>query len=396
MKADFFKPKIKGDKIIWTIYLILSIVSIIFVFTSIGRVTYRTNGDLTAILLKHIGIICLGIFAAYMASRIRYDNYAKHSTFFYIFFIVVLILTLVLGSFFGKDANRWLVVPIINLNIQPSEIVKYFLVIYVASELKTLQGKIQEKEKFIFLILKIAAVCILVFPENFSTAGIIFLACFMLLYISGARLKHLLKVILIGAVFLAIVFGLYYAGVEIGRVATWISRIFGFHNNDPNEYNQMNSAIMAIATGGLTGRGIGNTIEGRFLSESHNDFIFAIILEEGGIFMCVFLLLAYLVLFYRCIRVSREATGMFGSNLAIGISLVIMIQTLVNMLVATGLIPVTGQTLPFVSYGGSSFLVSSYALGIILNISAANAKAKKEQEQKEENSQIDNINTEEA
>lgn len=396
MKAEFLRPKIKGDKIIWTIYLILSIVSLIFVFTSIGRVTYRINGDITFLLLKHAGIICLGIFATYIASRIKYDNYGKRTNVFYVIFAVILLLTLVLGSLFGKDANRWLVIPLIGLQIQPSEIAKYFLIIYVAFELKTLQTQIKEWNKFFFLISKIGIICGLIFFENFSTAGIIFLSCFILLYIAGARAKHLLKVILVGVVILSIVFGLYYAGVEIGRVATWINRIVGYSNNDPNEYNQMNSAIMAIATGGLTGRGIGNTIEGRFLSESHNDFIFAIILEEGGIVMCVFLLLAYLVLFYRCIRVSREAKGVFGSNLAMGISLVIIIQTLINMLVATGLIPVTGQTLPFVSYGGSSFLVSSFALGIILNISSANATAKKEQIEQEENSQIDNINTEEA
>ncbi len=396
MRMKLGKPQIKGDKVIWIVYLILSVLSLIFVFSSIGKSVYRTNGDIVTMFLKQTFIICLGIAVVYLVHKIRYVNYARGLSLIYWFSAALLFFTLVIGGIWGKDANRWLVIPGLG-QFQPSEIVKYVLIVYVASELESLRDKIKQKDEFWKLMFKIFLICGLIFPENFSTAAIVFLACFTLIFIAGAKLKQILMIIVFGIVLLIGVFGLHYAGVEIGRNATWVSRIDNFVNNDPNEYNQMNSAIMAIATGGVTGLGIGNTVEGRFLSESHNDFIFAVILEEGGIIMCIIVLLAYFVLFYRCIRVSRESNGIFGSYLSAGISFVIIIQALVNMFVAIGGMPVTGQTLPFISYGGTSFLISSFALGIILNISAETEKTKKKKiiENKEENSQIDNINTQE-
>ncbi|MBR5253976.1 MAG: FtsW/RodA/SpoVE family cell cycle protein [Bacteroidales bacterium] len=397
MKVKLGKPHIEGDKVIWIVYLILSVLSLIFVFSSIGKSVYRTNGDIVFMFIKQTFIISFGIVVVYIVHKIRYVNYAKGLKLIYAFSIFILIFTLVVGEFIGKAANRWLEIPGLG-QFQPSEIVKYILVVYVASELETLRDKIRQKDEFWKLMFKIFLVCVLIFPENFSTSIIIFLACFALVFIAGARMKHILMVVVLGFVMVSAVLGMYYVGFEFGRSETWVNRIDNFINNDPNEDNQYNSAIMAIATGGVTGVGIGNTVQGRFLSESHNDFIFAVILEEGGTFMCVVILLAYFVLFYRCIKVSRESKGLFGSYLSSGISFVIIIQALVNILVATGLMPVTGQTLPFISYGGTSFLISSFALGIILNISAETEKAKKQIENKtdEENSQVDNIKTQEV
>ncbi len=390
MKVKLGRPHIKGDKVIWIVYLVLSVLSLIFVFSSMGKSVYRTNGDIVFMFLKQTFIICLGIIVVYVVHNIRYVNYARWLKIGYAGSALLLIFTLVLGEFSDKAADRWLVIPGLG-QFQPSEIVKYILILYVASELEELKAKIKQKEEFWKLIVKIGIICILIFPENFSTAIIIFFACFALVFIAGARIKHIFTVILLGLIIVSSVLALHYAGVPIGRNSTWAGRIENFVNNDPKEDNQYNSAVMAIATGGVTGVGIGNTVQGRFLSESHNDFIFAIILEEGGTFMCVLILLAYFVLFYRCIKVSREAKGLFGSYLAIGIAFIIVIQALVNMSVATGLIPITGQTLPFISYGGTSFIISSFALGIILNISAESKKIK-QQITIEENSQIDSNN----
>ncbi|MBQ5873594.1 MAG: FtsW/RodA/SpoVE family cell cycle protein [Bacteroidales bacterium] len=399
MKNFLGKLQIKGDKIIWIVYFALSIFSLIFVFTSIGKNVYRLDGNILTTFFKQLFIIAVGIVAIFIVHNIKYVRYAKFLKILYAFSVGLLLFTLIAGKIFGKVANRWIEIPGIG-QFQPSEFVKYILIMYVASELASLKDRIKEKNEFWKLMGKIFLICLLIFPENFSTAALIFLSCFFLVFIAGAQWKHILKVLVLGIGAVVVVFGLNYVGIEIGRVDTWINRFAEFYNRDSNEYNQANSAIMAIATGGVTGLGIGNTVEGRFLSESHNDFIFAVILEEGGFLMCFLILLAYFVLFYRCIEVSRKANGAFGQYLALGISFTIIIQALVNMLVAIGAIPVTGQTLPFLSYGGTSFLITSCALGIVLNISAETQKAKQKKlmENEEENSQIEveNINIEEV
>lgn len=398
MKVKLGKPQIKGDKVIWIVYLVLSVLSLIFVFSSMGKVVYHTNGDITKMFIKQVGIIVVGVAITYFVHLFKYTNYNRLIKIGYGFSLFLLSITLIMGGLFGKAANRWLELPIIG-QIQPSEIVKYILIIYVAAELSRLKDKIKDKREFGWLLVKILAVCGLIVLENFSTAFIIFLACFLLLFIAGARFKHLLLIVSFGVLVVLGFAGADALGVEIGRNFTWVNRVESFLNNDPNEANQYNYAIMAIATGGTMGVGIGNTVMARFLSESHNDFIFSVILEQGGIVICIIILLAYFVLFYRCLLVSREAKGLFGAYIAAGISFVIIIQSLINMIVATGMSPITGQTLPFLSYGGTSFLISSFAIGIILNISAESKKAKAEEQEVtevvEENSQIDNTNNNE-
>ncbi len=398
MKVKLGKPQIKGDKVIWIVYLVLSVLSLIFVFSSMGKVVYHTNGDITRMFIKQVSIIVVGVAITYFVHLFKYTNYNRLIKIGYGFSLFLLSITLIMGGLFGKAANRWLELPIIG-QIQPSEIVKYILIIYVAAELSRLKDKIKDKREFGWLLAKIIAVCGLIVLENFSTAFIIFLACFLLIFIAGARFKHLLLIVAFGVLVVLGFAGADALGIEIGRNFTWVNRVESFLNNDPNEANQYNYAIMAIATGGTTGVGIGNTVMARFLSESHNDFIFSVILEQGGIVICIIILLAYFVLFYRCLLVSREAKGLFGAYIAAGISFVIIIQSLINMIVATGMSPITGQTLPFLSYGGTSFLISSFAIGIILNISAESKKTKEEEqlamEVVEENSQIDNTNNNE-
>ncbi|MBO7277101.1 MAG: FtsW/RodA/SpoVE family cell cycle protein [Bacteroidales bacterium] len=399
MKLKLGKPQIKGDKVIWIVYLVLSVLSLIFVFSSMGKVVYHTNGDITRMFIKQVGIIVGGIALTYFVHHFKYTTYKRFKNTGYGFSLFLLSITLLIGGLFGKAANRWLELPIIG-QLQPSEIVKYILIVYVAAELSELKSKIKDKVEFWKLVGKIVLVCGLIVLENFSTAFIIFLACFLLLFIGGARFKYLLLIVSFGLLVVLGFAGADALGIEIGRNFTWVNRVESFLNNDPNEANQYNYAIMAIATGGTMGVGIGNTVMARFLSESHNDFIFSVILEQGGIFICILILLAYFILFYRCLLVSREAKGLFGAYAAAGISFVIIIQALINMIVATGLSPITGQTLPFLSYGGTSFLISSFAIGIILNISAESKKAIEEEQHPttdvvEKNSEIDNTNNNE-
>lgn len=216
------------------------------------------------------------------------------------------------------------------------------------------------------------------------------------MFIAGAKMKNWLLIVPAGVVLALFVVGVYVVNPDIlKRSSTWVNRIEGFVNNNPEEITQANTATMAISTGGIVGKGIGNTTQGRFLSESHNDFIFAIILEEGGVLYGFIVMILYFILFYRSVKIAKTARGLFGSYAAVGIGLVFCLQALVNMMVATTLIPVTGQTLPFISYGGTSFIISSAALGIMLNISADAKKYQMELESEKTNLDSTGMNLEE-
>ena len=300
-----------------------------------------------------------------------------------------------LGGISGKTADRWIVIPLIG-QFQPSEIVKYILILYVSNELAILGDGIRDRKNFLTLSFKLLLICGLIFPENFSTALLVFMSCYGLMFIAGAKMKNLSLIVPALVVLVVFVVGIYVVNPDIlKRSSTWVNRVEGFINTNPEEITQANTATMAISTGGLVGKGIGNTTQGRFLSESHNDFIFAIILEEGGVLYGFIVMILYFILFYRSVRIAKTARGLFGSYAAVGIGLVFCLQALVNMMVATTLMPVTGQTLPFISYGGTSFVISSAALGIMLNISADAKKYQMELEADKMNLESKKIDLEE-
>ncbi|MCH3923983.1 MAG: FtsW/RodA/SpoVE family cell cycle protein [Bacteroidales bacterium] len=392
------KYKVKGDKVVWIIYILFMLISLIEVFSSMGKTVYdKEGGDIARMFVKHITILITGLGICYIAHLIKYQQYAKIITIGFWISIGLLVLTFLLGRMMGKAAGRWLVLPIIG-QFQPSEIVKYIIVIYTARGLSLYQDNIKDKNIFFKILWPIVIICGLIFPENFSTAGLVFLVCYILMYIGRVNLKYYSMILLgvLGAIFVMFMIFKYDSSL-LERSSTWQNRIESYKNNDKTEINQTNLALMAISTGGVSGKFIGNTEQARFLSESHNDFIFAIILEEGGLWLGILIMILYLILIYRTIRIARNAKGLFGSLVAVGIALVFTMQAIVNMMVATNLIPVTGQTLPFISYGGTSFVFSSFALGIILNISSAeNQKTKQEileeieQEKQEEIEQEDN------
>ncbi len=383
MSNNKINLRIKGDKVIWIVYLLFMLISLVLVFSSMGKTVYENRGgNIFGMFIKHFFLLTAGFLATYISHLINYKYYSKYSNIMYGGSVLLLAITLFIGEIFGKAASRWIVLPFIG-QFQPSEIVKYLLIIYVANRLSTLKEGIKDRKNFLILTGQIAFVAILIFPENFSTAFLLFCCCFVMLFIAGAKIKHMLSVIGLGAAVLFAVFIVHEINPEIiERSGTWVNRIDSFINNDKTEYNQPNIATMAIATGGILGKGIGNTEQGRFLSESHNDFIFAIILEEGGLLLGVAIIILYIILFYRAIKISRNALGLFGSYLAIGIGLIIILQAMINIMVATTLIPVTGQTLPFISYGGTSLLFSSVGLGLLLSIDARSNKSKIELEKK--------------
>lgn len=332
-------------------------------------VNEKQGGEITPMLFKHIFLLLSGLAICYISHLINYVYYSRISKTALWFSFLLLVFTLMYG-FISKDskaASRWISIPLLG-QFQPSEIVKYIIIIYTASFLAINKKNIKDKQNFIKIIIPIFLICGLIFPENFSTAALIGLVCYIMLLVGGVNRRYYFTSV---AVLLAALclFMLVSSKVDLFRSSTWSNRIETFQNPDKMEINQTNIALMAISTGGLTGKFIGNTEHARFLSESHNDFIFAIILEEGGLWMCLIIVSLYILLLFRMIRIAKNAKGDFGSLLALGIALVFTLQTIINMMVATNLIPVTGQTLPFISYGGTSFWFSSFALGIVLNIS---------------------------
>lgn len=370
MKTINEKYRLQGDKVIWAVYIVFIIISLMWVFSSMGKTVYeKQGGNITLMLFKHFFLLLSGFALCYISHLINYVNYSRISKPALYFSFILLIFTLLYGLVFtdSKAASRWISIPLLG-QFQPSEIVKYIIIIYTSTFLANNAKTIKDKQTFINIVTPIILICGLIFPENFSTAALIGLVCYILLLVGGINRRYYFTSIVVLFVALGL-FMLVSSKVEMFRSSTWSNRIEEFRNPDKMEINQTNIALMAISTGGITGKFIGNTEHARFLSESHNDFIFAIILEEGGLWMCLITVTLYIVLLFRMLRISKNAKGDFGALLALGIALVFTLQTIINMMVATNLMPVTGQTLPFISYGGTSFWFSSFALGIVLNIS---------------------------
>ena len=378
MKFNAVNFKVKGDRTIWIIYIVLLFISLLEVYSAMGKMVYeKQGGDIIRIFLKHFGIILGGLVVTYFFHLIRYQWYSKFIKAAYVLSTILLGFTLLWGQFSTKAADRWIELPIIG-QFQPSEIAKYVLILYVAKRLAILKDGIKERKKLLGLMGWVALTCILIFPENFSMSALIFVGCLLVVYIAGARLKDMMIVVLPIVILAAFLF--IFPQTVLERSSTWSNRVESWWYFDENDNTQANTAAMAISTGGLFGKGIGDTTHGRFLSESHNDFIFAIILEETGVLGGIFVITLYVVLLARTNKIAQKSKGLFGRYIVIGIGFMITLQAIVNMSVATGIIPVTGQTLPFISFGGTSFMITSAALGILLNVSASTKLDNKNEE----------------
>lgn len=369
MKAVF--NHIKGDKVIWVIVLLLSVVSVLVVYSSVVTLAYRSHsGDATYYLIKHATIILFGFLLIYITHNIKYTYYSRISQIALYLCVPLLLFTLLKGVNEG-NANRWLQIPGTGLTFQTSDFAKLALLIYVARMMALKQDDIKEwKTGFLPTIAPVAIVCGLIFPSNFSTAFLLFINCMFLMFIGGAKIRHLLLTLGMAAaaagLFLLIVFAFPHIN---NRVATWKSRIESFAKGDKASNYQADQAMIAIATGGPLGKGPGNSIQKNFLPQASSDFIYAILVEEYGLVMGLVMLFLYLTLLFRGVRIATKNPKTFGSLLAIGLSLSLVMQALVNMAVAVHLMPVTGQPLPLVSMGGTSIWFTSIALGIILSVS---------------------------
>jgi len=378
--------KTKGDRVIWAIVIILTLMSLLVVYSSTGSLAYKYSKSTESFLFKQFAFIILGVFIIYFAHRVNYVIYSRIALILFLISIPLLLYTL----FFGVQLNagsRWIRLPVINMTFQTSDLAKLSLFMYMSRQLSRKQQVIKDFKKGLLpIIIPAAIICILIAPANLSTAILIAGTSILLMFIGRVNTKHILATILTVMVPVALLIGIavkYYdkethkskdlpVFLASGRVPTWIGRIQTFIYNDKEDNNerayQINQAKIAIASGGWFGRGPGNSNARNFLPHSYSDFIFAIILEEYGLLGGAFIVFIYLLFLYRCIRLYQKCPFAFGAFLALALSFTLVIQAIANMGVNVNVFPNTGVTLPLVSMGGSSFIFTCIAIGIILSV----------------------------
>ena len=364
--------KIKGDKVIWTVVFLLTIISFLAVYSSTGTLAWKYMGGNTSYyMLKHAIILFFGLLLMYFAHLVKYTYYSRIFQIALYVAVPLLLVTLIFGLNIN-EAKRVLQLPF-NLTFQTSDLAKITLIVYLARELTLRQDRIKGfKSAFLPLMIPILVVVLVILPANFSTAAIVFVISLVLLFIGRVRLLYLFGMIGSGIVIIAIAILIMFNMPEgmTGRTATWKSRLEHFFSNDKNDVPyQVQQAKIAIANGGIYGKGPGNSTQRNFLPHPYSDFIYAIIIEEYGLIGGAFVLMLYLVFFYRAIRISLKSPTLFGSFMVIGMSFSLVFQAMINMGVAVSLLPVTGQPLPLISMGGTSLWFSSLAIGIILSVS---------------------------
>lgn len=356
----------KGDRWIWLIVILLSAISLLAVYSSTGTLAYKRGVGVESILMKHLAMVVGGIALMYISHKLDYRYYAGISKLLMIVTIPLLLYTLIFGAHIN-NASRWISIPGTGLSFQTSDLAKLALITYLARTLSRKQENIKDvKQSFIPIMGSVCVVFILIALANLSTALMLFGVSILLLIIGRISIKQIAITCLAGAVLLA---GVIFLGP---RRHTYISRMHTFMH--PEKANadksfQSDHAKIAIATGGLFGKGLGHSQEKNYLPEAFSDEIYAVIIEECGLLGGLAIIGIYLFLLYRCIKIVTKAPKAFGALLAAGLSFSLTIQAFANMAVAVGLGPVTGVPLPLISMGGTSILFTSIAFGIILSVS---------------------------
>ena len=381
---------IKGDKLIWAIVALLAIVSFLPVYSAASNLAYKTVGGNTfTFFVKHLVHLGLGFAIMYGVHKIPYRYFKGLSLVMIPIVLVLLGVTMLQGTTIeGASASRWIQIPVVGVSFQTSTFASVVLMIYVARYISKIQDKnITFKSSILPLWLPVFLVLALILPSNFSTTAIIFLMVLILVFIGGYPLKYIgiiLGIGLVGLVFFIMVAKLTSGPLSV-KVETWENRIKNYSNGEDTEADyQIEKAKIAIASGEIIGVGPGKSIQKNFLPQSSSDFIFAIIIEEYGLLGGFFIMILYMWFLFRIVIVAQKSDTVFGKLVVLGVGLPIVFQALINMAVAVELFPVTGQTLPLISSGGTSIWMTCLAIGIILSVSAKREEIK-EQESIEEN-----------
>lgn len=370
-----FINNLKGDKVIWAFIALLALISFMPVYSASSNLAYSANGSGNTIsfLIKHFAHVGIGFLIVYAVHKIPYHYFKAISLIALPIIGLLLIYTLFQGKTIGgANASRWIQIPFVGISFQTSTLASMVLMIYVARYLaKKREVEDSFQKSIIELWLPVFGIIMLILPANFSTAALIFSMVVMLVFVGKYPLKYL--GIIIGAGILSLTFFILLAksfpDAFPNRVDTWVSRIENFTSDKPDEDDyQIEKAKIAIATGGIRGLGPGKSVQKNFLPQSSSDFIYAIIVEENGLIGAITVMFLYIMLFIRFLIASHKANTLFGKLLVVGLGFPIVFQALINMAVAVELLPVTGQTLPLISSGGSSIWMTCVSLGIILSV----------------------------
>ena len=359
--------QLEGDKVIWGVVFALSIFSILLVYSTAGW----------DFLFNHLIKLFIGLFFLYQVHKIKFKYFAKIGVLGFFISIVLLILVFIMGVTVN-GASRWL--SIAGFQFQPSDIAKLSILLFMARQLSKYRADIKNfKYLSFYILLPLFVICALILPNNFSTSALIFLNGLVLMYVAKVNIKHIISIISVGLFGASLIYIVAKTNPEftnqfMPRSSTWVSRIDSYFIDEKqqelNQDYQQQQALVAIYNGGFSGKGPGKSTQRNLLPYSSSDFIFAIMVEEYGLIVGALLpILLYLILFYRALRIANKITSVFGGLLCVGLMFSLVFQAFINMLVSVGVLPVTGQTLPLISMGGTSILFTCITVGIILSVS---------------------------
>lgn len=395
MREESVFEKIKGDKSIWTIVIFLFLISIAAVYSSSSSLAYHNNKSTFDLLIQHSKYVLFGLVALYICYKIPLGLYRGWSVFNFLFAIILLVLTLVVGKSIN-GAERWL--SFMGFSFQPAEFAKIATILYVAKVLET--AKLESYlEFFILLVLPVGIVIMLIFAGSISTAALLTLTMFVIFIIYGIKWSYLFKTALFGIIVISIAFILNLSFGIFPRIDTAVKRIERFVSKPETENKvltpeeiqlkadktyQADMARLAITSVGIFGKGPGNSTQRYLLPHPYSDYIFVIIIEEWGLIGAIAVLMLYLIFLFRSILLAKKCTQLFSVMTVIGLSMIIILQAFLHILVNVGILPVTGHTLPLISLGGSSIIIMSGAFGIILSVSRTIEKSCEVKTEKEE------------
>lgn len=384
MERGWVTKTFKGDKAIWALVALFMIYSLLAVYSSSVSVAFmKYGGNTTYFFTTQLFMLLFGLIIIVVTHYLPYRIYSSLADIFLIVSIILLVLTMLVGVRVN-EATRWLEIPGTGFRLQTSDVAKVALVLYLAKMLAKYQGSLNNFMLIsrVFMV-PIAIVCGLIMPENLSTSMMIFGICIIILFVGRVPFKYLLAYLGIALVAIILAAMVLTVVMKSNRVEVWKNRIENYFTGEVNEAQdyQGNQAKIAISTGGLFGKAPGKSTQRNMLPQSNSDFIFAIIIEEYGLFFgAIPLLLAYLILMFRGIAIAKKCETAFPAFMVLGLIIMIVVQAMVNMLVAVGLFPVTGQTLPMISWGRTSVLVMSFSIGAVLSVSRViNARIKEEE-----------------
>ncbi len=366
---------LQGDKAIWAIALLLALVSAVVVYSAGGSFFAMSRGESPeGLLAKHLGMLAMGFVIMFLAYLLPYARYRKLAPVLLTLAVVLLVYTMANGVDIN-GARRWIRLPLIGMTLQTSDLAKLAIALFVADRMTRYKDYIKDFQKaFLPLIVPILLICILIMPSDLSTALLIFTSMTMLLFIGRVNWKYIASLFALGAVTFSFVISLGALFPDFVRVDTWAQRFHDFIETENIPENssgldQIDYARMAIANGGFMGRGPGGSTMRNFLPESYSDFVYAIIMEEYGFWGGALVLGLYILLLLRVVKLVTKSSKSFGAMAAMGLTIIMVLQALLNMAVSVHLIPVTGLTLPMISVGGTSIFFTCFSLGIILSVS---------------------------